>query len=210
MLTQQYFDRFYDWVVRPIQSLDDQKRVHEIAQANFGQDTFPLHHIGDWHTTYPEGRRLLCAGNHIVGYVSIWPIAADQAQQFCRGDLTEKQLYPLSIQQVRQQGSDHWYIGAVVIEASLRKPIKGNPIGFLLAMALNSWAETAGVQYPVTVFSPAYSAEGERLLQRFGFDLLRDGNQMPDGDPLYQRVAADKNSLFQSFAQHGIPQLFDG
>jgi hypothetical protein len=33
---------------------------------------------------------------------------------------------------------------------------------------------------------------------------------MPDGDPLYQRVAADKNSLFQSFAQHGIPQLFDG
>ncbi|MBM3602931.1 MAG: hypothetical protein FJX22_04035 [Alphaproteobacteria bacterium] len=208
MLTQPYFDRFYDWVVRPVQSDADQRRVHEIAQDNFGANTFPLEHIGQWHQNYPEGRRLLCAGELVVGYVSIWPIVPDQAQQFCQGELMESQLTPMSIQQVRQQGATHWYIGAVVIESSLRKPIKGNPIGFLLAMALNSWAETSGVQYPVTVFSPAYSPEGERLLRRFGFDLVRNGNEMPDGDPLYQRTATDKNALFQSFAQHGIPQLF--
>ena len=103
----------------------------------------------------------------------------------------------------------HWYIGGMIIDSAYRKPHSGNPIGMLLTMALNNWADSGDLAYPVTIFSTAYSPEGEKLLRRFGFELVRAGDQMPDGDPLYQRVAADKNSLFKFFAQHGIPQLFE-
>ena len=111
--------------------------------------------------------------------------------------------------QVAEMGAQFWYVGGMIIDPALRKPIKDNPIGMMLAMALNSWAESGRLQYPVTVFTAAYSPEGEALLRRFGFVLTRSADQMIDGDPLYCRSAASKNDLFEIFAQRGIPHLFD-
>jgi hypothetical protein len=215
MLTSQYFDRFYDWVVRPVQNQQDIELVDAIDTAHWGNRAFSLEQLILWHQAYPPGNRLLCLEDTVVGGIAIWPIDPKQATAFCAGDLPESQLFPLSKETIAGHAvphwpATHWYIGGMIIDAPYRKRHSANPIGMLLTMALNSWADSGDLAYPVTIFSTAYSAEGERLLQRFGFELVRDGNQMPDGDPLYRRVAADKNSLFQSFAQHGIPQLFDG
>jgi hypothetical protein len=209
MLPPRYFDRFYEWLIRPIQNDADIQRVHAIAADNFGDDTFALDHINGWHERYPEGRRLLCDQGRIIGYVSIWPIDADQADSFAKGLILEENLTPLPIQQVLAEGAQHWFIGAVVIDRPFRKPRSDNPIGMMLAMALNSWAESGQLRYPLSVLTLAYSDEGEAMLKRFGFEKTRDRSQMPDEQPLYRRDATDKNDLFRAFAQRGIPCLFE-
>jgi hypothetical protein len=209
MLPQRYFDRFYDWIVRPANTIKDIEKVYHFATDAFGNTAFPLDQLKAWHDRYPEGRRLLCDGDLLLGYISLWPIDAQQAHRFCQGTLSEKDLLPMTANQVAQQGAQHWFLSSMIIEPALRRPIKDNPIGMMLAMALNSWAESGRLQYPVTVFTAAYSPEGEALLRRFGFDLTRSADQMVDGDPLYCRSAASKNELFEIFAQRGIPHLFD-
>jgi hypothetical protein len=79
----------------------------------------------------------------------------------------------------------------------------------MLAMALNSWAESGQLRYPLSVLTLAYSDEGAAMLKRFGFEKTRDRSQMPDEQPLYRRDATDKNDLFKAFAQRGIPCLFE-
>ena len=40
MLTPQYFDRFYDWVVRPVQNQQDIELVDAIDTAHWGNRAF--------------------------------------------------------------------------------------------------------------------------------------------------------------------------
>jgi hypothetical protein len=208
MLTQQYFDRFYDWVVRPAKDASDIERVHDFAVAHFGATAFPVTQLADWHERYPLGRMLLCDRDRVVGYISLWPITAEQATVFCAGTLSEKNLLPIVVEEVFRNPVQHWFISSMVIAPELRKPIKDNPIGMLLAMALNHWAESGQLQYPIDVFTAAFSAEGAALIKRFGFEQIRSAAETVDGEPIWQRIAKDKNQLFELFAKHGIPNLF--
>jgi hypothetical protein len=210
MLTQAYFDRFYDWVVRPIKNQQDLKLLDAIDVANFGERAFSIERLETLHRRYPEGHRLCCLQDTIIGYITLWPMAKQMAEDFCGGKLREKDLLPIDIEQFQEEGggTQDWYIGGMVIDPAFRRPIKDNPVGLLLAMAMNSWAESGKLSYPARVFTTAYSKEGEALLRRFGFELLRSGLEMPDGDPLYSRTALNKNDLFEVFIKHGIPNIF--
>lgn len=210
MLSQHYFDRFYDWIVRPIIDDADLKAIDRIDQDTFGQNALSFEKLQALHLTYPDGHRLLCAEDVILGYISLWPLTPQQARALIAGQLPEKERTPMTTAEVARDGAQHWYIGGMIIDPILRKPIKDNPIGMMLAMALNSWAEGGQLNYPTEVLTTAYSPEGAALLQRFGFELVRVGSQMPDGFPLYRRSAASKNELFEIFAQRGIPLLFGG
>ncbi len=210
MLSQRYFDRFYDWIVRPVQNEADLREIDRIDQDTFGQNALSFEKLQALHLTYPDGHRLLCAEDVILGYISLWPLTPQQASALIAGQLPEKERTPMTTIQVAEMGAQFWYVGGMIIDPALRKPIKDNPIGMMLAMALNSWAEGGQLNYPTEVLTTAYSPEGAALLQRFGFELVRAGNQMPDGFSLYRRAAPSKNELFEIFAQRGIPHLFSG
>ena len=211
MLPQRYFDRFYDWIVRPVQNEQDLAWVNNMDHSNFGtQAALPTELLKSWHDSYPFGLRLLCHDDWIFGYISLWPITSQQASELAAGRLFEKDLCPIPSKNVQADGTNHWYIGGMVIDPTLRKPFKGNPIGMILAMALNSWAESGVVTYPTEVYSIAFSSEGAALLSRLGFTEIKTAQEMPDGFSLYRRAAPSKNGLFEIFAQRGIPHLFSG
>jgi len=209
MLPQRYFDRFYDWIVRPIVGEADLKAIDQIDLDTFGGHALSFENLSKLHHTYPDGHRLLCVDDTILGYISLWPLTPQQAITLVSGQLPEKERIPMTTAQVAKDGAQFWYIGGMIIVPELRKPIKDNPVGMMMAMALNSWAESGQLKYPTEVLTTAYSPEGAALLKRFGFELVRPGSQMPDGFPLYRRSATSKNALFEIFAQRGIPLLFD-
>jgi len=210
MLSQRYFDRFYDWIVRPVQNERDLAWVNRMDHNNFGnQVALPTELLQSWHESYPYGLRLLCHDDWIFGYISLWPISSKQASELAAGQLFEKDLHPISWNTVQEGSIHHWYIGGMIIDPALRKPIKDNPIGMILAMALNSWAESGVVDYPTEVFSIAFSSEGGALLRRLGFSEARSAADMPDGFPLYRRSALNKNDLFEIFAKRGIAHFLN-
>jgi RimJ/RimL family protein N-acetyltransferase len=74
-------------------------------------------------------------------------------------------------------------------------------LAFLLAQALNLYAESPYLSYPVTISGRAYSKASQRLMERFGFESLGVETQY---GPAFVMQAADKNSLFAKLARVGV------
>ena len=91
--------------------------------------------------------------------------------------------------------------------AAYRVPTADNPVALLLAHALNLWADSGHVSYPVELFSTGFTIQGQRLLERFGFAPEVPAEQMANQRPLFVKRATSKNDLFAILGQRGLDAL---
>jgi hypothetical protein len=80
----------------------------------------------------------------------------------------------------------------------------GGAVKTLLNGALGAWVHELQVDYPCEILALAYSNEGDRLLQRFGFHIAQHASRMPDNCPLYRLAADNKAELAALFRSRNL------
>jgi ribosomal protein S18 acetylase RimI-like enzyme len=186
----------------------DIEALYALEFAEFGEDACSHQRILQlWHS-YPDCFFVLTDGNQVIGSLRIWPVADEIADDFQAGRIGNAGLAcRLTTAQLRQTPHARWSINSLAIHPNYRLGGKSAPIPLLLAYALNEWADSGLVAYPVEIMTTANSTAGQNLMTRFGFIQERAAEQMVDGRALYIKRAPDKNALFAVFAERGIGSL---
>jgi hypothetical protein len=107
----------------------------------------------------------------LAGQVSIWPLKAGPYERLRAGKMREGEL---SHQSIASPSTDapcaYWYISNVLVHKSFRRSAL---VPELLAQAIRTWSESGVIAERVHLLAFAYSTDGEKLLRRFGFLMLR-------------------------------------
>jgi len=186
----------------------DTAAIYAIEFDEFGDRAAPLDRITGLWKHYPDCFFVLTEGDTVIGNLRIWPVADDIADGFQEGIIGNAGLeFRLTTAEVKARKHARWSIGSLAIHKDYRLGRKSNPVPLLLAFALNEWADSGMVAYPVEIMTTANSAGGRNLMSRFGFVEERPAEQMVDGRSLYVKRAANKNELFSAFGNRGIASL---
>ena len=203
-----YCQKFGDFTIRHARGRDDLIANIDLQLPEYGDYTWPIEHVMDIWARYPYAIYLLWEGDRVVGNFHLWPAEDAWADSFLAGQAGYKDFTPKSLAEVlSNDGCQRWRVSSLIIHPDYRKPSKMNPIGFLLAAALNDWAETAALTYPVQVFTTAYTPQSAALLRRFGFERIREPEQMANNTPLYALTANSKSELTQTLFRRGLPKF---
>ena len=209
MLPTDYFQSFAHLTLRLMSSDDDLAQDRALGRAEYGDDAAPVSIMRQRLEKYPYGAFGLFEGKDLVGSLCLWPIPSANAQDFYDGKIGYYDLWPMKMfDLVEQGGANLWRISNLLIHPRYRIASPHNPVAFLLASAINSWAESGHMRYPVEVFTTAYTLPSQLLLQRFGFVKVREASQMKPGKPLFAVRAESKEGLFRGFAEHGLGGFF--
>ncbi|MFN9252559.1 MAG: hypothetical protein ACK6BL_01195 [Holosporaceae bacterium] len=202
-----YCQKFGDFTIRHARGRDDLIANIELQLPEYGDDTWPIDPLMAVWARYPYAMYLLWEGDRVIGDFHLWPADDDWANSFLAGKAGYDDFNPKSLAEVLSNGCQRWRVGSLIIHPDYRKPTKMNPIGFLLAAALNDWAETAALRYPVQVFTTAYTPPSAALLRRFGFERIRDPDQMMNQKPRDALSANSKSELTQTLCRRGLPKF---
>jgi len=205
--------RYEQFVVRLAGKMEDFENIHHAAFAELGDVSAPPEEIKRVWDDYPYGMYVLedqrPEETVYVGTFVVVPVDKASATNFRQGHLSYKDLDQanLKLATVAQAGWSMWRIWLLQIVPAYRKQAYRHLIPWLLAHAFDSWAESGAVRYPVEIFTTGFTAEGEAMLRRFGFDLETPGSQMLGGKPCYSRLAQDKNAIFAPLFDRGLDHL---
>ena len=202
-----YCQKFGDFTIRHARGREDLIANIHLQMPEYGDDTLPIEPLLEVWARYPYAMYLLWEGDHVIGDFHLWPAEDAWADSFLAGTAGYDDFAPKSLAQVLAEGCQRWRVGSLIIHPDYRKPSKMNPIGFLLAAALNDWAETTALTYPVQVFTTAYTPPSAALLRRFGFERIREPEQMLNNKPLYAVTANSKSELTQTLFRRGLPKF---
>jgi hypothetical protein len=203
-----YCQKFGDFTIRHALDRQSFEADYQFQLAEYGNEAYSFEHMLKTWERYPLGAYLLWEGNRVVGDLHLWPVDDEWATSFIDGKIDYYvDFTPKSLADVLVKGCQRWRVGSLIIHPDYRKPSKMNPIGFLLAAALNDWAETAALTYPVQVFTTAYTPQSAALLRRFGFERIREPEQMANNTPLYALTANSKSELTQTLFRRGLPKF---
>ena len=208
--TPVYYDNF---VVRLASKFEDFENIHNAERAEMGDAAEPPSEIKRVWDDYPYGMYVLeelgAAGASYVGTFLVIPVDEKVANDFRQGRVGYKDLDQanLKLATVAQAGWSVWRIWLLQIVPAYRKQAYRHLIPWLLAHAFDSWAESGAVRYPVEIFTTGYTAEGEAMLRRFGFQMETPGEKMAGGKPCYSRICHDKNEIFVPLFDRGLDHL---
>jgi hypothetical protein len=209
MLPSDYFQSFAHLTLRLMSRDDDLARDEALCRTEYGDDVAPVAVMRQRLENYPYGAFGLFEGEDLVGSLHLWPMQQQDAQDFYDGKVSYNDLWPMKMfDLVDAGGASLWRISNLLIHPRYRIASSHNPVAFLLASAMNSWAESGHLRYPVEVFTTAYTRQSQLLLQRFGFVQVREASQMKPGKPLFAVRADSKEGLFRGFAEHGLGGFF--
>ncbi len=209
MLPTDYFQSFAHLTLRLMSSDDDLVRDEALCRTEYGDDVAPVAVMRQRLHNYPYGAFGLFEGSELIGSLHLWPMHQDDAKDFYDGKTSYNDLWPMKMfDLVQQGGANLWRISNLLIHPRYRIASPHNPVAFLLASAMNSWAESGHMRYPAEVFTTAYTLPSQLLLQRFGFVQVREASQMKPGKPLFAVRAESKEGLFRGFAEHGLGGFF--
>lgn len=190
--------------VRNIQTTEELEKLWQIDVEAYQEASITLDEFYSWWDKYESGLKALFHSDKVVGAFGLWPLSRKMAKQFKDGEVREGDLQPLELLETDSCKTRYWYVSGIVLRPALRKPTKTNPIVLLLTVGLNIWMESGHLDFPVEVSSIAYSNEGQRLLERFGFIKIRDLCNNVDPYPLYCLKARSKHDLASILRKRGI------
>jgi hypothetical protein len=95
----------------------------------------------------------------------------------------------------------HWYASGVVVRPELTGSLA---LKVLLWRGLAAWLKQAQVTFPCEWLALAYSAQGQALLERFGFARLQAAEAMPDRVPLFGLPFRDRQRFVSLFKGRGL------
>jgi hypothetical protein len=141
-----------------------------------------------WWENYHIGLKIILSDDKIVGASGLWALDQKIAEGFSSGQIKEMDLSPLTASVLEIEPSRFWYCSGIVTQQ--RKTLT-SPLRLLLHHTLETWLATHHIAYPVSIYSLGYSDDGQAMLDKLGFRLLRAADDMPDRCPLYWRVVKD-------------------
>lgn len=217
VMPRQHYVRLGELTVRLAETQQDLENIHAIEYPVFGELAFTVAQQQAWLKRFPAGIFVMerdvstkagGQGTEFLGNFHLWPVAPDLANRFKQGQLTYSDLLPVTMADVVAAGGwPLWRIASLFVEAAYRVPTADNPVALLLAHALNLWADSGHVSYPVELFSTGFTIQGQRLLERFGFAPEVPAEQMANQRPLFVKRATSKNDLFAILGQRGLDAL---
>lgn len=175
--------------ITPIVNLRQLRELWAIDNEAYGDCSIEMGTFQQWWETYPAGLKAVMRDRRIVAAYGLFPLSAEQAEEFQAGRISEAQLIPSNEIEVRRGADVVWYFSGVVLRQDKRKP-RDSPLRMLLATGLSSWLSRLST-FPVTICSLGFSPDGERLLKRFGFEKQAIVSP-PDNCPIYRLQASSK------------------
>jgi hypothetical protein len=190
--------------VRQIQTTEELEKLWKIDMEAYQDASITLDEFYSWWDKYEFGLKALFLGDKVIGAFGLWPLSSKMSRQFKEGEVCEGDLRPTELIETDSRKTRYWYVSGIVLRPEFRKPSKTNPIVTLLTIGLNIWMESGHLDFPVEVSAIAYSIQGKRLLERFGFIKIRDLCSDTNPYPLYCLKARSKHDLANILRKRGI------
>ena len=167
---------------------------------NFVDHSVPVTMGVKWWRKYPDGLYVIRTDGNLLGYVSFWPLSPNVFRQFVNGKRMETEITARGICPPAPGATETcWYIGSIALRARFRKKAG---VKQLIDSSLSHWLSRLDPQGRVSLCALAYSPEGERLLQRFGFRCFARADESAHELPVYvlESPVADLRALLQGAA----------
>ena len=164
-----------------------------IDNAAYGDGNITYEHFLALWNSYPHGLHVLYHENEILGAMGIWPVTPVWAARLKSAQLKEAELDARMVIEAARNPAQSWYVTGLMLRDELIG--YGGGVKKLLNGALGVWLHRLKVGYPCEILALAYSEDGDRLLQRFGFHIAQQRHFMPDNIPLYRLAAQNKKEL---------------
>ncbi|RWY55454.1 hypothetical protein [Mucilaginibacter gilvus] len=172
-----------EWSYHAIANENELKEIWKVSQTLYGEDNVPFEIVVSWWKCYPNGIFVLYKYDVIAGYFSMWPIKKTTYDDIVHGRKKERELKLQSI--MGKKSADkrpYWYVTNVVICKQFRKTIA---IKILMREALRNWVNEGNLAKDLYLCAFAYSNEGEEIIKRSGFTLIKPAEDTADRKPLY-------------------------
>ena len=205
-------DQFLSWldndrsnlVVRHIHTSEELTQLWGIDKEAYEEASITLGEFLSWWEIYDFGNKVLFHGDTIIGSFGLWPLSDEYARGFKAGTIREGDLLPLGVGDVANTGAHQWYASGIVLRPELRGLVKANPVAQLLTVGLNLWIESNHIAWPVEVIALGYSPEGQNMLERFSFVMIKERCSNDDPYPLYSLRAHSKQDLLALLKKRGL------
>src|ERR1035437_4824967 len=170
--------------VRHLTSEAEVRQLYTLDTAAYGETGLSFPVFLEWWKCYPKGIWAFFEKGQVIGALGFWPITRLLYGKLSSGRIYERDIRGSDFRLTRDSGLDcNWYISGLVF---------GTTFGYsqaklvaLLYSTLVSWMASLPQNDLICASAIAYSSAGEALLNRFGFRLMREAPDMPDGYPFY-------------------------
>jgi hypothetical protein len=173
-----------------------------IDNEAYGEGNISFDHFLALWKAFSSGLHVLFHENEIMGAMGVWPVTSEWAEKIKSAQLKEAELDPAVVREAGRRAACCWYITGLMLRAEFIG--SGGAVKTLLNGALGAWVHELQVDYPCEILALAYSNEGDRLLQRFGFHIAQHASRMPDNCPLYRLAADNKAELAALFRSRNL------
>ncbi len=160
------------------------RQLYGIDETAYDESSISFEAFSRWWNAYDLGLKIVKMENRITAALGLWGMSEGTTREFLSGQIREEQLDPMPAERLEVLPTPFWYCSGLV---SLQQKTLDSPLRMILRSGLAAWVAACHVRYPANVFALGYSADGIALLNRFGFEVIRSSDEMPDGCPLYWR-----------------------
>ena len=176
--------------VKGVLDKSELKVVWNMAKHEFRASTIVFSTLRDRWLKHPESVIVLYKNNEICGYITIWPLYKKTYSEFVEGARLEDDLRRRNINPGHTRKQSHWYIGSILINSTFRRTKAAAALLNGVQAIFNSF----NLDETISVAALAYSNEGEKLLKKYGFNMLRDKDETIHDCPVYT-ISLPRDSL---------------
>ena len=181
-----------EFEVRPIKNEIELLDYSQTDKDSYDTDAFSFELLKNMWKIYPYGANGLFDKNtnELIGACGLWPIKKTTFDEIIKGKKTEMDINARNIDKKAKQ---YWYIGGIYLIPKYRKT---NAIKIFLKEILTSWHKEVKSNNVISIFSSAYSKDGELLLKKMGFRFIK--NKLSEY-PIYVTLDANPEALLKMF-----------
>jgi hypothetical protein len=175
------------------------RQLYGIDEAAYDENSITFASFLRWWKSYDLGLKVVKLENRIIAALGLWGLDEDTTRRFLAGQILENDISPLPSSSLEVSPTSFWYCSGLV---SMHQKAIDSPLRLLLRSGLAAWVGACHVRYPGHIYALGYSQDGIGILERLGFEVIREAGEMPDGCPLYWRqiksVDEVRSLLFRS------------
>lgn len=180
--------------------VDKEFEVKEVARLDreaFPDTYFSFDLIRGMWQAYPKGLTgLFDSEGEMIGVFGLWPVKKAIFDKIIKGECTEQDI---TIEMIDKKGRRYWYAGGLIIT---RRYQVTQAIKVLLSESMANWYDEVRDLPKVSMFSGAYSKEGEAILKRFGLvNIHNEKSEKLSHSPIYAAMDIPPTEMHRFFAR---------
>lgn len=196
-----------DFRTRSLRDEGEVRAVSELEDRLYNEENVELSVLYDWFRENRNGVLGLFTRNEkLVGAIGFWPLKEAAFRQLRRGEIGENQIRSEDIVSARDESDcPCWYLSSLSAEPDCIN--RGYVLLLLFDVGyrmLRMYEERPDLR--IQIVSLAYSQNGARLLERFGFNVVRDGRESRHGHDVYLRTFESSEDVRLMLENLGVEQ----